>query len=202
MKPQNPIKNMVWGNYPKGNVTQWFGENPELYQKAVIINGIPLHAHNGIDIVAPWGTPIYATTTQKIQDVKNDAGGYGKHIRSLDREYEWVYGHLSDIFVTAGQTVVAGTHIANMGNTGFVVSGATPYWKVNPYAGTHLHMGVRKIGTMDAILDYNNGYFGAIDPFPLFKKDYEEVIIPLQLTVISLANQVVGLLTKLLALKK
>ena len=60
-------------------------------------------------------------------------------------------------------------------------------------------MGVRKIGTMDAILDYNNGYFGAIDPFPLFKKDYEEVIIPLQLTVISLANQVVGLLTKLLA---
>jgi murein DD-endopeptidase MepM/ murein hydrolase activator NlpD len=167
MKP--PVKNLKWAKYPIGDVTQWFAENPELYSKAVIINGVPLTAHNGIDIVRPWGEHMFAVEDAKVTDVKNDAGGYGKHvrIRSTDGKRQWTYGHCSNIYVTEGQLVKEGQFIAQMGNTGFVVSGNTPYWEVNPYAGTHVHFGLR-LYENGKVKNYDNGYFGAIDPLPFF----------------------------------
>jgi hypothetical protein len=68
--------------------------------------------------------------------------------------------------------------IAKTGNAGFVVSGATPYWKHNPYAGTHLHPGKRYHGAWSGTgpythiggslrttgpLDYYKGFFGSVD---------------------------------------
>jgi murein DD-endopeptidase MepM/ murein hydrolase activator NlpD len=47
---------------------------------------------------------------------------------------------LTRIDVFLGQQVEAGAQIGLMGNTGFIVSGLTPYWRYNPYAGTHLHL--------------------------------------------------------------
>lgn len=185
-----PISGYKHLSYPDGNVTQFFGVNQALYSKVVCYpdNSLPekkycLHGHNGIDIVAPWGTLLLAVKDAVVSEVKDDAGGYGKHIRIIrdcgdGRAEEWTYGHCSEILVKLGQQVKAGNVIAKMGNTGFVVSGATPFWKYNPYAGTHLHLGVRYYKIWDgtgqynlqmgglkltSVLNYYNGFYGAVD---------------------------------------
>lgn len=169
----SPVKNLRWAKYPLGDITQWFGENPQLYSSLVIINGQPLKGHNGIDIVRPHGEHMFAVEDATVTEVKSDAGGYGKHvrIRSTDGKREWAYGHCHNIFVTKGQEVKEGQFIATMGNTGFVVSGNTPYWGANPYAGTHLHIGIRCFEN-GKVKDYTNGYFGSIDPIDFFLKPH------------------------------
>ena len=204
-----PIKNFSLKRYPGGSITQGFGENPDLYRPW------GLKAHNGIDIVAPHGTPMYAVEDGFIVDVKDTPEGFGKHIRLRSRKKDngdtyrcWVYGHCSKIHVEAGDKVHAGEHIADMGNTGFVVSGSNPFWEYNPYAGTHLHLGLRKLkpdpdgwkykGDFITynVVDYDNGYKGAIDPSQYFQNE-----IPATreqyLTLLSLANKARDLLIKL-----
>lgn len=215
-----PIKGFNKASYPKGNVTQYFGENPELYGRVVCKDDrgkqYCLAGHNGVDIVAPWGTPIYAVEDGLVVNHKASPDGYGKHIKIVNYEtgHEWTYGHLSRIDVDLNQEMKAGDQIGLMGNTGFVISGATPYWEVNPYAGTHLHLGLRlisngKTGTQTTyhngmrahVIDWRNGYFGAVDWMPLWESsdpDYRQK----QLTVISLANTVITLLQKLIAKKQ
>lgn len=178
-----PVKGMKWAQYPLGDVTQWFGENPKLYMDAM-----GLKAHNGIDIVRPHGEHMYAVEDGIVCAVKLDAGGHGKHFRLIsnatdERGYhrDWVYGHMSLIGVKDGQEVKAGQFVGLMGNTGFVVSGNTPYWEINPYAGTHLHLGVRYLKALKRggwtytgcptrweAVDYGNGYKGRVDFIDLF----------------------------------
>jgi len=177
-----PLMNLRWAKYPLGDVTQWFGENPDLYQKHGRMKG-----HNGIDLVRPWGEHLFSVADGIIVDLKDTPEGYGKHIRILEnvdgKEYrEWVYGHMSHINVTLGQEVHAGQYVGNIGNTGFVVSNSTGngFWDVNPYAGTHVHFGVRRVYKSPTgwkypgasikvhVHDYENGYKGSINPLPLF----------------------------------
>lgn len=206
MKIHPPINNFLAREYPNGNVTQWFGENSTLY-KTVCVQGAPCHpsmtcppgkgcliGHNGIDIVAPWGTPIYAVEDGKVTEVNNSTIGYGKHVRIRNKDREWTYGHASENLVVKGQLVKAGDMIQKMGNTGFVVSGATPFWKHNPFAGTHLHLGLRNLKN-GVVQEYINGFHGSVDfrhllPDPIQPKNLKS----LQLTVISLANQLLSLL--------
>lgn len=179
-----PIKNCKWAKYPLGDITQKFGENPKLYMEAM-----GLKAHNGIDLVRPHGEHMYAVEDGTVCAVKNDAGGYGRHIRLVSKNADkdghhrdWVYGHMEFIGVKDGQEVKEGQFIGTMGNTGFVVSDSTGngFWGVNPYAGTHVHFGVRPIkpmkkgwtykglpGTWGAV-NYENGYKGRVDPLPYF----------------------------------
>lgn len=189
-----PVKGFVAKSYPQGNIVNWFGDDEVLYSRA--ISG--LKGHNGIDIVAPWGTPIFAVEGGRVSDLKSDPAGYGRHLRITTPEgVEWTYGHLARIDVQLGQEVKEGDQIALMGNSGFVVSGATPYWEFNPYAGTHLHLGKRP-----ANFNYQNGYFGSVD----FRADLEAVSadnkVPTQLTFISLLNQLVIAYQKLISRRK
>jgi len=208
MKP--PIKNYIPKLYPEGSVTQWFGENPELYAF------LELDGHNGIDIIAPYGTPIIAPCDMCIKEVKDDPGGYGRHIRGIGNGYEITFGHLSKIEVKLDQNVLEGEEIGKMGNSGFVVSGATPFWKYNPYKGTHLHFGLRKFkqrigdeqfnmqystGLQGTIENYNNGYKGAINPSLTIEEDNSEKIEKM-LTIVSLLRHTILLLKKIIKLKK
>jgi len=161
MKP--PIKDCKWAQYPLGDITQYFAENKTLYST------MGLAGHNGVDLVRPHGEHMFAVEDAKVTDVKTDAGGYGKHvrIRSTDGKRQWTYGHCSNIYVTEGQLVKEGQFLAQMGNTGFVVSGNTPYWEVNPYAGTHVHFGLR-LYKDGQVQNYDNGFKGSINPLPYF----------------------------------
>ena len=207
MKYKVPFDGCVFSTHPQGSVTQWFAENPLLYRGVCNPTGC-LKYHNGIDLVAPWGTPIKAVSTQKIVEIKNTLEGYGKHLRALDERFEWVYGHLSRIDCKIGQTLSQGGQLGLMGNTGFVVSGATPYWKANPFKGTHLHLGAREYqkaqpnltyesGDRVQILNYNNGVFGSVNIEELFAETPVETEVRLHLTIQSLTNVVIALLKKL-----
>jgi len=91
--------------------------------------------------------------------------------------------------------VKAGDEVQKMGNTGFVVSGATPFWKHNPYAGTHLHLGVRDLNEQKRVMNYTNGTFGCYDFQDMFSTTSDEEIKKgLMLSVISLMNTMITLL--------
>lgn len=177
-KLHDPVKNFVPKLYPHGDITQFFAENPQLYSKVCQPGGCMTGGHPGIDIVRPWGEPIYCVQGGVVVEVLEKDNGYGKHIKILSPEgFEWVYGHLSRIDVKLGDTVEGGAQIALMGNSGFVISGNTPYWKSNPYAGTHLHLGRRVFtpysgsgswnvtyssGHKGTIQNYSNGFLGSV----------------------------------------
>jgi len=209
-----PIKDFDIRQHPKGDVTQYFSENPQLYDPLGLVG------HNGIDIVAPHGTPMYAVESGTIHrvryatDPKTERGGHAVAIITDGRDCrDWVYAHCSKIHVKVGDRVEEGDHIADMGNTGFVVSSSTPYWATNPFKGTHLHLGVRECRRTNrgwaypgsdikfTVKDYENGYKGRYDPYDLLEPVSQESEKRRLLTIISLLNKVVDLYKKLNILK-
>ncbi|MBI2506640.1 MAG: peptidoglycan DD-metalloendopeptidase family protein [Candidatus Colwellbacteria bacterium] len=89
-------------------------------------------AHNGMDIAAPIGTPVYAADDGKVVRVDNNGRyyQYGKYIL-IDHSngLSTLYAHLSDMAVGGGASVAKGQLIGYVGSTGFVT-------------GPHLHFGV------------------------------------------------------------
>ncbi|MEE0864484.1 MAG: M23 family metallopeptidase [Alistipes sp.] len=89
-----------------------------------------MRMHEGVDLTAPIGTAVYATGNGTISQsqVRN---GYGELIE-IDHGfgYKTRYAHLSARFVKAGDEVIRGQIIGEVGNTG--VS-----------SGPHLHYEVR-----------------------------------------------------------
>src|SRR3989338_9307116 len=86
--------------------------------------------HSGVDLLAPAGSPVYATTAGKVV-FAGWRRGYGKLV-IIDQGKGWQsgYGHLSEIKVRNGQKVTAGTLLGRVGNTGLTT-------------GPHLHYEVR-----------------------------------------------------------
>src|SRR3989339_791392 len=78
--------------------------------------------HFGIDMIAPTGTPIYASCSGKIMDLAGGwSGGFGLHVKiAQDNGDTSVYGHMSSISkdISPGQYVPAGTYLGQVGSTG------------------------------------------------------------------------------------
>jgi murein DD-endopeptidase MepM/ murein hydrolase activator NlpD len=85
--------------------------------------------HYGIDIANAIGTPIYALTDGVVEDA-GPASGFGLWVvlKHPDGTHT-VYGHVNQMYVSVGQRVHAGEHIADIGNRGFST-------------GPHLHLEV------------------------------------------------------------
>ena len=114
-----------------GVVTQDFGCTGVVYEPPM---GNCAHWHNGIDIVAPYGTPVRASGTGRVVYVGwNYADGADPawiviiaHSQNLTT---W-YAHLQSRYkVRAGQTVHQGDVIGYEGNTGHS-TGAHLHWMV------------------------------------------------------------------------
>lgn len=74
--------------------------------------------HGGIDIAAPIGTPVLASTNGQVASVGNE-GGYGNTIVMLnDDGSESRYSHLNTVQATQGQRVRAGQTIGSVGTSG------------------------------------------------------------------------------------
>jgi murein DD-endopeptidase MepM/ murein hydrolase activator NlpD len=86
--------------------------------------------HSGIDIEAPYGTPVRATADGEVSDASMGSG-YGREV-VLDHGHDLrtVYGHLSAIAVLPGQHVIRGQVIGYVGQSGRAT-------------GPHLHYEVR-----------------------------------------------------------
>jgi murein DD-endopeptidase MepM/ murein hydrolase activator NlpD len=86
--------------------------------------------HSGIDIEAPFGTPVRATADGEVSGASTGAG-YGREVvLNHGHDVMTVYGHLSAISVLPGQHVTRGEVIGFVGQTGRAT-------------GPHLHYEVR-----------------------------------------------------------
>lgn len=99
--------------------------------------------HEGVDLAAPKGTPVYATGNAVVSQACWRPG-YGKLIElNHGFGYKTRYGHLSKIYINAGDSVTRGQVIGEVGNTG--VS-----------EGSHLHYEVRYRGNTVNPIHYFN----------------------------------------------
>ena len=90
--------------------------------------------HGGVDIAAPIGTPIYAAHSGVVARAGTATGfGYAVYIRGDDGAVT-VYGHVNEYFVRAGERVVAGELIAEVGNRG-QSTGPHLHFEVHPGGG-------------------------------------------------------------------
>jgi murein DD-endopeptidase MepM/ murein hydrolase activator NlpD len=101
--------------------------------------------HNGIDLAAPAGTPIYAAAAGTVLDTGTGKGAYGnwvaiKHPVSAkygNRALVTLYGHMSSFVRKPGESVKAGDLVGFEGNTG-----NTTALLYGPHRGYHLHFTV------------------------------------------------------------
>lgn len=111
-------------------VTQWFGANPQNYAQF----GLP--GHDGIDIVAPTGAPLYAVMPGRVYHVESNpaVSNYGIHVR-IEHADGWLttYAHLQQALVVKGQDVTGGELIGYANNSG------------NSF-GSHLHLTLKQVG--------------------------------------------------------
>ena len=88
--------------------------------------------HNGIDIAADEGKPVYAAQSGKVIFVSDYQKGYGRLILiQHDETYITVYAHNSKNLVRVGDAVKQGQTIALIGRTGNA-------------SGPHLHFEIRQ----------------------------------------------------------
>lgn len=82
------------------------------------------HTHNGIDLRAPHGTPVYAAAPGWVEHANTTwlqgFSGYGRNvvIASLDGARE-LYAHLDSVLVNPGQRVEQGEQVGTAGRTEF-----------------------------------------------------------------------------------
>lgn len=74
--------------------------------------------HDGLDLPAWYGTPIYATAPGKVIEA-GWSNVFGRYVK-IDHGYGYrtLYGHMSKILVKRGQTVARGEVIGKVGSTG------------------------------------------------------------------------------------
>jgi murein DD-endopeptidase MepM/ murein hydrolase activator NlpD len=117
----------IWPE-PQSQISQPFG--PSTFWFEPPYGGYP-HFHTGIDLVEPFGSPVYAADDGIVALVGSSSSGYGNyvviaHAGGLDT----LYGHLSTALVNVGQTVMQGTVVGLEGSTG-------------NSTGAHLHFELR-----------------------------------------------------------
>lgn len=87
--------------------------------------------HTGVDLVAPAGTPIFATGAGRVLR-SGLAGGYGNMVEVQHADgLVTRYAHMQSLAVVAGDPVTAGTVVGTLGSTG-------------ESTGPHLHYEVRR----------------------------------------------------------
>ena len=105
--------------------------------------------HDGLDILAHSGEPVYASADGVVSDVVHSKKGLG-NVVTIEHKGGYVtrYAHLADIEVRKGRKVSRGTRIGYVGVSG------------NSFA-PHLHYEVRR-DTL--VLDPVNHFFASVSP--------------------------------------
>ena len=86
--------------------------------------------HEGVDMAAPAGTPIYAAKSGKVTTASYQKGGAGNYVSINHGDgFSSIYMHMTRYIVSSGQYVEAGQVIGYVGSTGIST-------------GNHLHFGI------------------------------------------------------------
>ncbi|MCC8436841.1 peptidoglycan DD-metalloendopeptidase family protein [Brevibacillus sp. M2.1A] len=115
-------------------------------------NSGSVRSHEGIDIMAPKGTPIYSVSDGTINKVGwNTYGGWRVNITDENGQYRMYYAHLQAYVpgLYAGKTIKAGQLIGFVGDTGYGGTGTVGMFE------PHLHFGLYRNSTGKAIDPYD-----------------------------------------------
>lgn len=109
-----------------GWITSYFGQRMSPWAGR-------LKMHEGLDVGAPYGTPVHAPA-DGIITYSGEKAGFGKFVQ-IDHGYgiETIYAHNQSLHVRSGQKIKRGSLLAAVGNTGHST-------------GPHLHYEVRVNG--------------------------------------------------------
>lgn len=165
-------------------ISQKFGENKACFDENNIIqscngNNPPqgwrsvygANGHSGLDIAAPYGTPVYAAREGVVIYIDtNERSGLDVRIKTNINgvPYVHIYEHLSRLHVKVGNKVRTGTRIGDVGNTGYSTA-------------PHLHFEIRK------------NFLEAIDPRMVLSRHFAEEILKVSNKVAFLAEAIAKL---------
>jgi murein DD-endopeptidase MepM/ murein hydrolase activator NlpD len=117
----------IWPE-PKAQISQPFGPSHLVLEPPY---GGYAHFHTGIDLVEPFGSPVYAADDGIVALVGVSSSGYGNYVViAHSGGLDTLYGHLSTAVVKVGQVVNQGQTIGLEGSTG-------------NSTGAHLHFELR-----------------------------------------------------------
>lgn len=133
----------------------------------------PGHMHNGLDMLAPTGTPIHAADSGTVAVLESigQSGGYGNFLCLQHRPHlATCYAHMSAVAagMSIGALVRRGEVIGLVGSTG---SSSAP----------HLHFEVRRGAASCQAC--------AVDPAPFLSGEVPEAVVP---QMLGLADSIVG----------
>lgn len=122
----------------------WRISSPYMRNRVSPVDGV-VRDHNGIDLAAHEGTPIYSIVPGTVSKVSLDTGGANgmSVFVTGDDGYIWCYLHMSRIDIPQGKRVAQGEQLGLVGQTGRAT-------------GPHLHLQV-----------YTSGYTTTVDPATL-----------------------------------
>jgi hypothetical protein len=114
--PNEPFR---FTHYPTEHrfITQSYNANPEIYRP------FGLTGHEGLDIMAPLGSKIFAVADGEVTLIRNksESHAYGNAVYITHKDgYATAYAHLDSVKVTQGQTVSGGDLIGIADSTGNV----------------------------------------------------------------------------------
>ncbi|MHB8620411.1 MAG: M23 family metallopeptidase, partial [Chloroflexota bacterium] len=132
---------LIWPLH--GVIEQGFGPTPYWFEPPMTYNGVRYaHFHTGLDIAAPYGTPIHAAADGRVISTVYSNWGYGIHvIIAHSPTLATLYAHMSRMAVTQGEEVKQGQVIGYEGSTG-------------NSTGPHVHFEVRVNGQFVNPLSY------------------------------------------------
>ena len=117
----------IWPE-PQAQISQGFGPSTYWFEPAY---GQYPHFHTGIDMVEPFGSPVYAADDGVVALVGSSSSGYGNYVViAHSGGLDTLYGHLSTAVVTVGQVVTQGQPVGLEGSSG-------------NSTGAHLHFELR-----------------------------------------------------------
>ena len=145
------------------SITSWFGYRNDT-------GGVGSTYHQGLDIGAGYGEPIYAAADGQVE-VASWYGGYGNAVKLANGDgIETLYGHMSAVAVNAGDVVTKGQVIGYVGSTG-------------NSTGPHLHFSVLVNGEQVDPAQFFGLAKGGIVKKPIWTKLGEagesEAVVPL-----------------------
>ncbi len=117
----------IWPE-PQAQISQPFGPSTFWFEPPY---GKYAHFHTGIDLVEPFGSPVFAADDGVVALVGSSGGGYGNYVViAHSGGLDTLYGHLATTLVKVGQVVTQGTPVGLEGSTG-------------NSTGAHLHFELR-----------------------------------------------------------
>jgi murein DD-endopeptidase MepM/ murein hydrolase activator NlpD len=117
----------IWPE-PQATISQPFGPSTYWFEPAY---GSYPHFHTGIDLVEPFGSPVYAADDGVVALVGSSSSGYGNYVViAHSGGLDTLYGHLSTAVVKVGDRVSQGQPVGLEGSSG-------------NSTGAHLHFELR-----------------------------------------------------------